>query len=41
MRKGRIRIGNRWWRWDEEGEMLTDEKGKIRGEIERRKKKEG
>lgn len=36
VREGRIRIGNRWWRWDEEGEMLRDEKGRIRGEIQRK-----
>lgn len=32
VRGGRIRIGNKWWRWDEEGEVLRDERGEARGE---------
>lgn len=27
---GRIRIGNTWWRWDEEEEVLRDEEGRTR-----------
>lgn len=29
---GRIRIGEKWWRWDEEKEALRDERGNIRKE---------
>jgi len=29
---GTIKIDDRWWKWDEEEEMLTDGRGMIRGE---------
>jgi len=34
VRGGRIRIGDQWWRWNDEGEVLRDERGEIRGEIQ-------
>lgn len=27
---GKIRMGEKWWRWDEEDEILRNEKGKVR-----------
>lgn len=29
---GKIRIDEKWWRWDEEGEILRDGRGNKRGE---------
>jgi len=31
VRQGRIRIDEHWWRWDEEEEVLRDERGNVRG----------
>lgn len=30
---GKIKIGEKWWRWMEEEEVLVDEKGAIREEV--------
>lgn len=27
---GRIRIGDKWWKWNEEKKVLKDERGNIR-----------
>lgn len=27
---GRIKIGDKWWKWNEEKEVLKDERGNIR-----------
>jgi len=32
VRGGRIRIGDQWWRWDDEGEVLRDERSSWRRE---------
>jgi len=32
---GMIKIDERWWKWDKEGEMLIDGRGMIRGESTR------
>jgi len=31
VRQDRIRIDEQWWRWDEEEEVLKDERGNVRG----------
>lgn len=38
-RNGKIRINEKWWRWDEEEEMLRDEKGN-RGKEQKKDKEE-
>lgn len=30
---GRIRIGELWWRWDEEEEVLKDERGRVKEDV--------
>lgn len=32
VRYGKIRIDEKWWRWDEEGEVLRDGRGNKMGE---------
>ena len=34
VRQERIRIGEKWWSWDEEKKDLRDDKGNLRGKIE-------
>jgi len=31
-RRGGIRIEDKWWRWDEDNEVLRDERGMVREE---------
>jgi len=34
VRRGGIRIEDKWWRWDEDNEVLRDERGMVREEKE-------
>ncbi|XP_029175403.1 golgin subfamily A member 6-like protein 7 [Nylanderia fulva] len=41
---GKLKIGEKWWRWDEEKEVLRDEKGNVKNMImreEERRKEDG
>jgi len=41
LRYGMIKIDEKWWKWDEEEEVLIDGRGMMRREVETREFKEG